>query len=343
MANSAPLPHAQYGALLPDTGFSAQGGAPAAPTGPSAPQFQRPVGGRMSAMKHGGEGAPLLKKQNPGTFKPIMLNIVLQPIFFLVTYYVFSFIFRGTLYDWMWTYVWSGFVVLSSFALLLLNRRRMQPDPWISITAGLLITTALLGAYYGNENYANMKYYYTFRGMATYVNINPGLDSGRGFSDAGEIYFKEGSRIDYARAVAFKNTDLFCAAPIIMVDPEGETDEHTEPLSYDFWAVGINCCSPGGEAFTCGDGSSLARSGMRVLEDIDTPYYRFAVHQFSAKFLMPAHDPLFFYWTLDPLGSVATKHVMASIYYHEAVWTFVIVNAIVMLLIRFSLIQLAGK
>ena len=59
--------------------------------------------------------------------------------------------------------------------------------PRFYFICGSLFLSNGLAAYLGNENYEKINYYYTFRGMATYVNINPSLDSGKSFADAGEV------------------------------------------------------------------------------------------------------------------------------------------------------------
>merc|ERR1719258_625751 len=94
----------------------------------------------------------------------------------------------------------------------------------------------------------------------------------------------------------FKNGDNYCVAPIArgpMKAVKGSKVQMKngfvipESGTYDWWAVGTNCCDGGNAAkdFTCGQvNSNLARSGMRLLSDSQRPFYLLAVQEWSASF-----------------------------------------------------------
>merc|ERR1719504_32995 len=92
---------------------------------------------------------------------------------------------------------------------------------------------------------SHMQPHYDSVTLNTYANLDPSASGGVAVMDAGRIAFKVGTFIDTTKAVAFKNVQTYCAAPATSVT--------TELLTYDFWAVGVNCCGekPGDE-FRCG-------------------------------------------------------------------------------------------
>jgi hypothetical protein len=284
------------------------------------------------------ERAPLAPqmKQPPRQTLLTFVSIFLPPGVFTIVYYSFSFVFRDRFdayvpYIVQWTcYALAVFIYLYALTVRVnLNRIYLY-----FIAAGVLFMS-LCGGVYGDENYGRMRYFYAFQSMAAYVNINPSLDSGQSYSDAGEVYFKEGSRVDTTRAVAFKNSDVFCAAPIIL---ELETGEEVEAKSMDWWAVGVNCCKPSGAGFTCGQSNNyLARSGMRLLEPYDLAYYQFAVHQFSKKYDLPAKNPLFFNWVVDPLAENGMLYLTAHRKYYQYVTEFFILNLVAVIIFRTAL------
>jgi hypothetical protein len=270
----------------------------------------------------------------------LILNVVLQPLVFNAVYFAFSFYHRDR-YKAYIPYVVQFSLLFITSVVLVFGFMRGGRSVWFYFICISLFISNGSGAYFGNENYEKINYYYTFRGMATYVNINPSLDSGKSFADAGEVYFKEGSRVDTTRAVAFQNSDLFCVAPIVLqvLDEEGNVQEAEEPKhGQDWWAVGTNCCNPSGEGFTCGESTStLARSGMRLLDSFDLPYYRFAAHQWAAKYHVKSENPLFFHWVSDPLGQVTTYYLMAHRDYYTAVGQFFVLNLVATIFLRLAL------
>lgn len=100
-----------------------------------------------------------------------------------------------------------------------------------------------------------MQPYYDIENLNTYPSINPAQEKGQQYMDAGRVYFADGTHLDKDFAHAFMNLDLYCVAPIVNGDDPLET--------YDFWAVGINCCSGVSPDFRCGEfNNPHARAGL---------------------------------------------------------------------------------
>jgi hypothetical protein len=162
--------------------------------------------------------------------------------------------------------------------------------------------------------------YRQFRNLVTYVNIDPQYDVGGAYMDSGEVYFKEGSRVDTKRAIAVRSKDIFCAAPIVRTtgpSTQAEEEEGLQPPppsgTVDWWVIGKNCCLPSGEQFTCGlaglGPTEYPRAGMRLLEDYQRHLYKLAVDEWASMYNTPVNHPLFFFWDVDPLATVNSHAV----------------------------------
>mmetsp|Transcript_60745 Transcript_60745/g.131710 ORF Transcript_60745/g.131710 Transcript_60745/m.131710 type:complete len:318 (-) Transcript_60745:110-1063(-) len=170
--------------------------------------------------------------------------------------------------------------------------------------------------------------YYSHQDLASYVNVDPGMDSGQSFMDAGTVYFKESSYVLTKKALAFRNGATYCVAPIVRQpvqltpgQPANSFQLQTvtgfvAPRSgtIDFWAVGTDCCGETGtdEPFTCGEAkSSLARSGLRLLNSNDRAMYLLATQEWSASTGLNVRHPVFFSWVKDPIQTLETDYNMA--------------------------------
>jgi len=152
----------------------------------------------------------------------------------------------------------------------------------------------------GNKIYTEASQpYFDLANLNTYADVNPATVMGAEIMDAGLASFAKGAPPDFKYAMNFKNADTYCVAPITMGD--------TPLSSYDFWAVGKNCCeesSEGGKRHTAWScpfaNSTRARAGLRAMRDDDRAFFRLAAEQAQKAFNIKATHPLFFYWVEDP-------------------------------------------
>jgi len=157
----------------------------------------------------------------------------------------------------------------------------------------------------GSQHYEALVPYYDMISMATYIEVDP-LEgrSGALMQDAGRVLFTLNSRVDRSKGIAFKNTDLYCAAPVVAERPHGQ--HRGQVVSYDFWAVGMNCCDNSGSNFTCGEvADEKAYAALRVMDASQNGYYRLAVQQAEAAYGIKVSHPLFFTWMRDPWAALS--------------------------------------
>lgn len=192
------------------------------------------------------------------------------------------------------------------FAWLLRRRARGEgglADPsWLLFLCVSSIVALSLAVAFGNRNFwTNMEPFYDIRALNSYVGVDPTRMRGQELMDAGRVVFVRGTHLDITKSMGFKNMQTFCVAPIT-----GGGDRNTPLASYDFWAVGKDCCSGALEAdFHCGDYSNpQARGGVRAMRDEERAYYRLAVQQAQSAYAIKAIHPLFFHWVQDPTDSM---------------------------------------
>lgn len=184
------------------------------------------------------------------------------------------------------------------------RRRNVMLDPtWFLF---IFVTSLLawgLGLLAGDQNYTtNLKEYYDYIGLRRVSNVDPGAQLGKELMDAGTIQFAPGSSIDTAKSMAYREGRVYCVAPIVSYD-------QSPLLAYDFWAVGVDCCSSAqsnGMDFQCGDVFS-SEGGLRNFNDADRSYFLLAVMQAEAKYGIHSSHPIFINWMPNPAGRI-TDH-----------------------------------
>lgn len=209
--------------------------------------------------------------------------------------------------------------------LIAWNRRRADPEPtWFSFFSLGIGVAIFVAWFFGNAIFERWSLpYHEIKDLKVIGHLDASKELGQNVMDAGIVYFADGNKIDATRSWHFKQDTVYCVAPIIKGTP-GEAVPETQ--SFDFWAVGKDCCSMSSSDFRCGAyDNPLARSGVRVLGDKDRRFYRLAVEQSETLYGIMATHPIFFEWSQDPLEVVNSWNT-------KAFTTFVILTLLAFLI-----------
>lgn len=247
----------------------------------------------------------------------ILINIFLPWAVFTTVYTLLSFTFHYEHPGMLWPIVMGFFFfVLLIWAMGYKARTKQRTPAWWTF-AGISCSVALvLGVVAGNLNY---QYYlmpsYAINNLNTYPNADVATESGTQLMDVGKAYFIAGTHLDFTKSMGFKNDDIYCVTPI--------TKGNAVLESYDFWAVGINCCSGTTADFRCGEfNNPKARSGMRLVNAYQRPFYRLAVQEAQAAYHIKANHPLFFEWVQDPVDLLEQNELKGWRIFCMGVFTF---------------------
>lgn len=195
----------------------------------------------------------------------------------------------------------------------------------------------LAGVLYGEYEWGeHFKPYYDINALNTYPGVEVNYFPGQTLMDAGIVEFVPGTRLNLSLSYGFKNDDTYCVAPIVPAHTAGEakmTDgfkvsalpdtvyRNSSDFSngsnqvkwgkdfegkgngpnYDFWAVGLNCCSGHAPDFQCGEfDNQRAHSALRLMRDDLRGYFKLAVEEATAAYNIQAVHPIFLYWMETP-------------------------------------------
>mmetsp|Transcript_68242 Transcript_68242/g.142628 ORF Transcript_68242/g.142628 Transcript_68242/m.142628 type:complete len:328 (+) Transcript_68242:105-1088(+) len=260
--------------------------------------------GSTSAADGQNKAAFLRGRRRRMNIQPLFLCILAPWALFSVLYAVMSFELRyeepvicGILM------VAGALIVLTTGIMACTSSSRFFSNPereptWLAFLF-LSMVVALAAAFIlGNGNYSgNMQRYYNMRNLNNYSDISVSRMRGQQLMDAGIIGFTNGTKLDISKSSGFKNQAIYCVAPITVGDETLAT--------YDFWAVGKDCCSGTQANFHCPNfNNPHANGGLRLMSDGDRPYYRLAVQQAEATYNIKAVHPLFFEWIVEPAAEV---------------------------------------
>lgn len=257
---------------------------------------------------HNHEAEPLLHEEKPKppfmrwsrrrmNVLPILTSVILPWLLFTGVAAAIAFDLHYHHPAIMYVFVGAAALVIfivGAAALRERSRKNAEREPYwwmfLFISMSLAFTAACVAGAFIYRHY--MLGYFESQNLSTYSDIYPNRVSGKQVMDAGSIVFVNGSFVDVKKSMGFKNVDIFCVAPIALAGNMSE--------SYDYWAVGKNCCGGNQADFHCGGfNDATARSGVRLMYDWDRPYYRLAVQQAEATYKITAAHPLFFEWTHD--------------------------------------------
>eukprot|EP00439_Symbiodinium_sp_Y106_P063658 s3564_g9.t2 len=139
---------------------------------------------------------------------------------------------------------------------------------WMIFFAFSLLLAWVVGFVQGDHNFSTSTgRYYDLGNLNNYTMVYPNRMLGQQLLDAGIVQFAPGSQLDIKKSMGFKNGQVYCVAPIVFGT--------TTPLSYDFWAVGMDCCSGNQPDFSCRNyNNPQASGGIRLMNSNDRAYYR---------------------------------------------------------------------
>lgn len=227
--------------------------------------------------------------------------LLLPWILFCLLYGVFSFRLHYDQSALCWILVAAALAVVilcgvlaARAALAKVRHNDTHPPSWYIFLFLSMLAAWVLALWLGNLNYwTNLHAYYDYANMNQYVEVNPAKTRGQQLMDAGRVSFADGASLDLRKSMVFQNEETYCVAPISM--------KGVPLASYDFWAVGVGCCSSGTADFHCGAYADPAASGgLRLLRDDQRAFFRLAVGKAEAVHAIKANHPLFFFWTSDP-------------------------------------------
>jgi len=263
----------------------------------------------------------------------IMLNLFAPWLIFCTTFaatalsvrYEFPFV-----YELMVTCTFFVMLIPCGMAAKLRLSRHTDSErepTWHTFLAICMIIAWFGGFVLGDINYVvYTRPYCDMMNLNTYTDVSPAMRRGQQIMDAGTVQFATGSRLDITKSMGFKSKTLYCVAPI--------TIGNTSLPTYDFWAVGTDCCSGGKSNFHCSDWNSpRAKGGLRLLSDKTRPFYRLAVQQAETAYGIKAAHPLFFTWVKDPMQLVeewrqgAQQALLFWIFGHLVIQAFFVVSA----------------
>jgi len=242
------------------------------------------------------------------------MNLVAVCQCLLFPWVTFCIVYAVTSFNLHYSKPWLCWLIVGFFASIALAlgggayvsiKSKMKQDEsreptWFVFLFVTMAIAVILGGVLGNMNFWSfMQRYYDYVNLNDYNSVNVAKTHGTQLMDGARVKFIPGTTLDLTKSMGFKNLNTYCVAPITVTNSD---DVRAELGNYDFWAVGLDCCSGDMTDFHCGDyNNPNARAGLRLLADDERSFYRLAVQQAEALYHVKATHPLFFYWTEDPV------------------------------------------
>jgi hypothetical protein len=147
-----------------------------------------------------------------------------------------------------------------------------------------------------------------------YQEVDVTAKSGLQLMDAGRINFVQGTHLALNKSMGFRHDKIYCVAPVA---PGGSFP----PAVYDFWAVGVGCCSDHAADFHCGPyADQTVKGGIRVTDKSTWQWYQYALQQAEATYGIRAENPLFLTWgdtdIVEHSQDDTTETFLESIYWY---------------------------
>lgn len=123
-----------------------------------------------------------------------------------VPFFVYASISTMMSFEWhrrleflMWLCIFCiglGLAIYYGSCVMQLRYGVLRNQRWHLIFVIMLTLTFVSGITGGDRTYWQFMYpYYVTKDLASYINVNPKLERGQSYMDAGVIYFREGTRV----------------------------------------------------------------------------------------------------------------------------------------------------
>lgn len=253
----------------------------------------------------------------------VCVNIFYPWLLFTALYWLMAFEFHYNYPTLAWCAVLLSLVLSAVLAMVTSLRHRHRglgscPMAWYGYATGATFVATVLAALLGNMIFANFtKTYYDYQAFSTFAFVSPARWKGAMVMSAGKVYFDE-AHLDQKQAMGFKHKDTYCVVPI--------TVGNKKLATYDFWAVGVNCCGKG--TFQCGPdyNNPQAKAGLRNVDEEHRPFFRLAVQQAEAAYGLTATHPIFLNWSQEPLVEENRLRDRGTKYFRIGVGAFFLFN-----------------
>jgi len=253
----------------------------------------------------------------------VCVNIVYPWLLFMGVFWVMAFDVHYKYPTLAWCVVLASLVLSAVLGTITSLRRRHHgtgscPMAWYGYATGATFVATVLAALFGNMIFANYSStFYDYQTLSSFAFVSPARWRGAMVMSAGKVYFDD-AHLDQKKAMGFKQKDTYCVVPITVGDKKLAT--------YDFWAVGVNCCGKG--TFQCGPdyNNPQAKAGLRNLDEEHRPFFRLAVQQAEAAYGVTATHPIFLNWSQEPLVDENRLRDSGTKYFRIGIGAFFLLN-----------------
>lgn len=233
------------------------------------------------------------------SFLASVVNFIIPCVVFSLTAALMTFYIHWNAPVFCWVLVGTIFgivCVLGYFALREDHRKTYRDDhTWYKFSFVTSLFGWISAIFFGYINFElNIKYFHQYGYMGLYVDVDVQTDSSLMYLDGGLFLFTD-ARLDISKSSSYKKGDTYCVAPII--------SGNGTMSSYDYWAIGTDCCTGYGTGYSCGQYDNIdASGGLRLIDDAAAEaYYTFAVSEAASMWdVTVGSQPIFVYWLEDP-------------------------------------------
>jgi hypothetical protein len=163
-----------------------------------------------------------------------------------------------------------------------------ETPSWFGFFSTSMGCALICGLLVGQALYQHcMKVTYSTESLLAFQNVYPNrVGTGAEVPPFGSIDFATGTRVDMSKSMGFAGDGVFCVAPLVVAG---------EPMpSYEFWAVGKDCCTDASNDFHCEGFDEVQNvAGFHLMNNTAESYYLKAVQRAMQAYGFAVVHPVF--------------------------------------------------